>query len=256
MEERKELTIRIVMPREVPHWALVALLLASFPSLVGSETVTLQTYYPAPYGIYTQMRTTKETTLAENTDTIVEDGLASHNCPAGVDCNRVGIGNTNPYFKLDVTGSGRYTANLKVETAMGIGEGSNPSNPATNTWGYPGYDGSGMGDIMTLSVYGRVGASRYLYGARGNDCSQMTSSPGSEPSCGGGYATFTPGLRSDGYWYAPKPAQSTSYYGANAKIGIWTAQWDATSGWAGARWADPSEIIDFGSDLWWCCGFN
>lgn len=68
------------------RWLLCgAMVLAAAPEL-GSESVTLTTYYPAPSGIYTQMITTNNTYLSR-------------------DSGNVGIGTTSPGQKLDVRGN-------------------------------------------------------------------------------------------------------------------------------------------------------
>ncbi len=65
---------------------MVALLLSVFAGDLGSESVTLTTYYPAPSGVYTQMITTGNTYLAR-------DGAS-----------KVGVGTTNPATALSVVG--------------------------------------------------------------------------------------------------------------------------------------------------------
>lgn len=85
--------------QSVLRWGLTALLLAYCAPELASESVTLNTYYPAPSGVYTQMITTANTYLAR------DNGAST----------KVGIGNTAPAYKLDVTGDGRYTSNLLVQ---------------------------------------------------------------------------------------------------------------------------------------------
>ena len=58
-------------------------LIFSRPTQAGNETLTLETYYPAPYGIYNEFTTTGQTILA------TESG-------------NVGIGTTTPADKLDI----------------------------------------------------------------------------------------------------------------------------------------------------------
>ena len=80
----------------LPARLLVAgvLLLCVAPEL-GSESVTLSTYYPAPSGVYTNMITTNNTFLAR-------------------DGGNVGIGNAAPTQKLDVTGNANLTGNAVI----------------------------------------------------------------------------------------------------------------------------------------------
>ena len=63
----------------------VVSLIFSRPTQAGNETLTLETYYPAPYGIYNEFTTTGQTVLA------TEGGY-------------VGIGTTAPGAKLEVNG--------------------------------------------------------------------------------------------------------------------------------------------------------
>lgn len=61
--------------------------------LAWAEQITLSTYYPAPYGVYKEFKTTSKTTLATNT---LGTGV-------GEDPNaKVGIGTTNPRTKLEI----------------------------------------------------------------------------------------------------------------------------------------------------------
>lgn len=85
-----ELRVRldIGFSRASLRWTLVASLLAVCAPELGSETVTLSTYYPAPSGVYTKMITTQDTWLAR-------------------DSGKVGIGTQTPAAKLDVYGTVR-----------------------------------------------------------------------------------------------------------------------------------------------------
>ena len=85
-----ELTVRLelrVSPR-LARWGLAAALLTCPVAELGSETVTLTPYYPAPSGVYTRMITTDNTFLARDT-------------------GRVGIGTTDASTgKLTILSSG------------------------------------------------------------------------------------------------------------------------------------------------------
>jgi len=112
----------------MPPWTQVcgmaAILLLAVASELGSENVTLATYYPAPSGVYARMITTGNTLLARDT------GL-------------VGIGTTNPQAQLHVmnpSGGGTTVivegngiqgqiyndGNLHVESTMINGDSTHP----------------------------------------------------------------------------------------------------------------------------------
>jgi hypothetical protein len=78
---------RIIIEFRLTRRKVLALLAAFFlcwhPAMLGSETLTLTTYYPAPYGGYARLLTTDQTLLAR-------------------DGGNVGIGVTTPGVKLDV----------------------------------------------------------------------------------------------------------------------------------------------------------
>lgn len=73
----RELRVHITISPGMMRGILAAGLLASLSAPLGSESITLTTYYPAPVGIYQKMTTTGQTTLAR-------------------DGGSVGIGTTNP----------------------------------------------------------------------------------------------------------------------------------------------------------------
>lgn len=86
------LRLEVRLSPVLARWGLVAAILACPVAELGSETVTLTTYYPAPSGVYTRMITTNDTFLAR-------------------DGGRVGIGTTNAAAgsnggKLTVASSG------------------------------------------------------------------------------------------------------------------------------------------------------
>ncbi|MDX6770855.1 MAG: hypothetical protein SF051_15075 [Elusimicrobiota bacterium] len=75
--------------------ALAAALLLSVVPELGSESVTLSTYYPAPSGVYTNMITTGNTYLAR-------------------DGGNVGVGTSGPTAKLHVNGTTTLGGNVAV----------------------------------------------------------------------------------------------------------------------------------------------
>lgn len=74
-----------------------------YSSLIDSETLTITTYYPAPYGGYVRLLTTDVTVLAR-------DGGA------------VGIGTASPGMKLDVSGYVRASGEVIGTLGSGYGQ--------------------------------------------------------------------------------------------------------------------------------------
>lgn len=87
MENTEELNIRISFNRKSALLFLVVFFLCWRPGYIDSESLTLTTYYPAPYGGYVSILTTNQTLLAR-------------------DAGNVGIrtGATAPRRPLDVNG--------------------------------------------------------------------------------------------------------------------------------------------------------
>ena len=81
-----------------------------------AEQITLTTYYPAPYGVYKELKTTSKTTLAINS---LDPAAANHDPQA-----KVGIGTENPETKLEVQdGPIKATGGLIIQYVN-----SNPTN--------------------------------------------------------------------------------------------------------------------------------
>jgi hypothetical protein len=64
--ETNEISFKISFDRRQLTVFLAFLLLAWHPGFLGSETLTLTTYYPAPYGGYVSLLTTNQTLLARD----------------------------------------------------------------------------------------------------------------------------------------------------------------------------------------------
>ncbi len=83
--ETTEISLKLNFSRRQITLLLALLLLSWHPGFLGSETLTLTTYYPAPYGGYVSLLTTNQTLLAR-------------------DGGNVGIGIAGPGSKLHVAG--------------------------------------------------------------------------------------------------------------------------------------------------------
>lgn len=87
METTNELNIRLSVNRNTMFLLLVGFFLCWHPGYIGSESLTLTTYYPAPYGGYVALLTT---------------GTGGINTVLARDGGRVGIGTANPIDQLHV----------------------------------------------------------------------------------------------------------------------------------------------------------
>ncbi|MBI4056525.1 MAG: hypothetical protein HY399_03150 [Elusimicrobia bacterium] len=88
---------------------LLLISVASFPKSLSTETLTLTTYYPAPYGVYNEMRTTGNAYLAYQS-------------------GNVGIGTSSPINKLSVLGNADFAGALIAGGVVKVGAlGSEPS---------------------------------------------------------------------------------------------------------------------------------
>lgn len=96
MENSKVFNITLSFTRRTAVLLLSLFFLCWHPGFIGSETLTLTTYYPAPYGGYVSILTTGRTLLARDTGT-------------------VGIGTNNPLatVKLDINGNTRSVGQIQ-----------------------------------------------------------------------------------------------------------------------------------------------
>lgn len=169
-------------PRTLRVPIVAAMLLAAVGDL-NSESVTLSTYYPAPSGVYTQMITTGNTYLAR-------DGAATS----------VGVGTTAPGSKLSVSGN------------MSLGAAYAGTAAPADSMIVSGRVGVGLPNpVEALDVVGNIkvtsggGANGYVkINAAG--C-VISASVGNGSICGAGqYATFQPGVYTEGLSYQNLPA--------------------------------------------------
>ena len=102
--------------RKILFFSYFFLSLFSFSAIMESESLTITTYYPAPYGGYSRLLTTDTTLLARNTGS-------------------VGIGTPYPQFKLDVQNGSIRTSGM-IGTNGYSPDSGYPSgwNGGINTW--------------------------------------------------------------------------------------------------------------------------
>lgn len=109
--ETREINIRIAFGRRAVLAALTALFVFWHPGFIGSETLQMTTYYPAPYGGYVSILTTDNTTLARN-------------------AGRLAVGLGNPTEKMHVFGNSITSGNETI--------GGNSTVTGTVRWGNAG----------------------------------------------------------------------------------------------------------------------
>lgn len=100
METMQELNISIRFSRKNLLPLLVLFFLCWHPGFIGSESLTLTTYYPAPYGGYVNILTTGQTLLARDAGNV-----------------GIGTGAAAPTGRLDV--SGGYINIINAEGGAG-----------------------------------------------------------------------------------------------------------------------------------------
>ncbi|MDA8242901.1 MAG: hypothetical protein M0025_02135 [Elusimicrobia bacterium] len=131
------------------------------PGFIGSETLTLTTYYPAPYGGYVSILTTSQTILAR-------------------DGGNVGVGTGAPAAKLHVVGSFELQngsqSNGRVLTSDGSGLSSWADPPGLLDCSWQTYS---YGTVSTC-----IGTKTAVVAARVGSQMQSMGPPGSIPSSG------------------------------------------------------------------------
>src|SRR3989339_434390 len=120
------------------------------------ETLTIATYYPAPYGVYNEMRA-KKMAVGDN----YYSGSAypwdtGGGCAGNEICNadlvvegNVGIGTVSPQAKLDVAG------NVNVAGKIKVGDDSVSPTAGTIRWtggDFEGYDGTQWVSLITTGA--------------------------------------------------------------------------------------------------------
>lgn len=106
--ETKKLNISFSVSRRGALLGLAAFFVCWHPGFIGSETLSLTTYYPAPYGGYVSILTTGNTLLAR-------------------DAGNVGVGVAAPAQKFQVNATGGNSFMVTTGGNVGIGLSAAPT---------------------------------------------------------------------------------------------------------------------------------
>jgi len=132
MENEKVVVLQIKLSRKNCLLALTIALLCFHPRLVGSETLTLTTYYPAPYGGYASILSTGQTLLARDNGAVGIGTDTTGSAKLSVMNGTVGIGTTDPQANLHIIESTTGDPDIKIGKDNGnwIDMGWNRANAA------------------------------------------------------------------------------------------------------------------------------
>lgn len=165
MENEKVVVLQLKLSRKHCLFALAFAFLCFHPRPLGSETLRLTTYYPAPYGGYVALLTTGDNGTPAGVNTLLAR-----------DAGFVGIGTPGPVAKLDVQGGNINTSgNLLANGVLRV-------SGAGDSW-ITGRVGIGMSPAFNLDVAGDLRVSGSIYSA----CTRVHYSFGGNESCSGGY---------------------------------------------------------------------
>ena len=109
MDSENIVTLQLQLTRRKAWLLLTAFFLCWHPGFLGSETLTLTTYYPAPFGGYVSLLTTGRTLLARDTLAATPNSM-------------VGIGIVTPLNKLHVRGNAGGNIDLRVDGRIQTGD--------------------------------------------------------------------------------------------------------------------------------------
>ena len=143
MRRTIDFRLDLTFPPRALVFGLAAVMLLAVTDELGSESVTLTTYYPAPSGVYTQMITTGNTYLATQT-------------------GNVGVATTAPGYRLTVANGaigGNYalTPQYSQWAQYGTGDGGTAIyNDSTNYRTLMLVGNSSAGDVRRVSVWDRL----------------------------------------------------------------------------------------------------
>jgi len=148
MDNEKIVTLQLQLTRRKAWLLLTAFFICWHPGFLGSETLTLTTYYPAPYGGYVSLLTTGKTILAR-------------------DGGNVGIGTATPGVRLEVAQNGA----IKVGSAY-LSSGGDYTHLANNEW-YNGGAWTTNGSAGVLYQQSGQNNAWYTHDSGGNHTSRM-----------------------------------------------------------------------------------
>lgn len=192
MTNENIVTLQVRFTRTRALMALALFFLCWHPKPLGSETLQLTTYYPAPYGGYVSILTTGRTLLARDTGT-------------------VGIGTNNPLatVKLDINGNTRSVGQVQWgpnRATLTTDQGGSIELGGTGT-PYIDFSQNGWQDFsarMILSQAGRlkvegdleIANDLYVNGSIRGFCSRITYGVGGTVYCPSNHTVM--GFQGDG----------------------------------------------------------
>jgi hypothetical protein len=248
------------VPKRTLTILMAAAILITVTPEIGSENVTLSTYYPAPSGVYARMITTSNTYLATTNGS-------------------VGIGTTTPGAKLHVVASGGFgneavRAQSNSTFFSGVDGAGSPrfaiNNDTTDAWNNPRntlrFYGSDSGwfpvmDIdnggganptsgLTRAVIFRSPAEFQKLGINSTGCATATCATNGACACNGttNHITFFPGLRVVGTSYQNRGFPPHVDIGGGSSTQVWALNTtNGVSGWGTLK------IQSAGPGTVWCC---
>ena len=119
MENEKILIIQFQLTRYKVLALLTAFFICFHPKILGSEQLTLTTYYPSPYGGYAKLLTTDQTILARDGGKVGVGALSPRadtklDVDGAIGTSRMGVGGT--YDSTEVQGIWSIAPNYKIST--------------------------------------------------------------------------------------------------------------------------------------------